>query len=253
MMAMMTPLSDAWGPSFAAGGSAGVGAGAGAPPMPSSAPRGRKPPDPFRGSRETETKIPYVDYANEMADVRHYCKTYGVMCEKSPARNLETFEGLTEDELNDVFVPIARPQIDASFSRLEEPPMTTQPPAPLPVMTPADFVRDEPVDSELLHGGRVVRNAPRSVDSSARDSPAPLAEGKWETKKERRCEAGSFGMWFGELLSTSEAFNLALFALAGLLLIFALDQMVRIGIEISRARIGMAVALRNAAHVAQSI
>ena len=44
----------------------------------------------------------------------------------------------------------------------------------------------------------------------------------------------------------SELINLALFALAGLLLILVLDQMVRIGVEISRSRIGMAVAMRTA-------
>lgn len=273
MMAAMTPLSDAWGPQFLFGGS-GAGAGAGTPPSRSAAaaPRHQDPfkdgggrrdgrRDPFSRSREAavakhaarsaSAEIPFVDYNNEIADVRHYCKSFGVMCEKSPARILEHFDGMTEEDLNDVFVPIARSQVDASFSRLDEPPEPTPAPAPLPVMTPPDFLREaqhslmgEPnVRSRDDGRGRPGVALPTLTDDG--EPPVSIA------KKQGGC--ASAVDWLGPLLSTSEALNLALFAIAGLLLIFALDQMVRIGIEISRARIGMAVALRNAAHVAQSI
>lgn len=195
MLSMMTPIGDAWAAPVAATKSALQRATAHA----------------------ASTKIPFVDYDGEAADVDHYCRTYGVMCEKANKRRAEpeAFEGLTEDEVNDVFVAAGRPQVEASFTPRAA--KVVAAPAPAPA-APAAF-------------------APAFAPSPQLKQPS--SDDGWA--------------WLRLALHTDDFYNLALFAIAGLLLVVVLDQMVRIGIEISRARIGMAVALRSASQVTQAL
>jgi len=198
MLAMMTPIGDAW-----------------AAPTPASK---------AALARASSTKIPFVDYDGEAADVDHYCRSYGVMCEKAkpPKKAPEAFEGMTEDEINDVFVAAGRPQVDASFHR-----------------SPPAGADDAPASADDAP-------APEEAPPPHRRRPAPRDRGDRDDRDDPWA-------WVRQMLRTDDFYNLALFALAGLLLIVVLDQMVRVGIEISRARIGMAVALRNAAQVTSEI
>ena len=199
---MMTPIGDAW-----------------AAPQPAT-----KKALQRASTTASATKIPFVDYDGEAADVDHYCKTYGVMCQKAggAANRQEAFEGLTEDEINDVFVAAGRPQVEASF---QQSPQSTQSPQSAQTQQQQQQQQQQSVAALTMV-------APRDPSPEASDDG-------WA--------------WLKQLVHTDDFFNLALFAVAGLLLVIILDQMVRIGIEISRARIGMAVALRNAAQVTAQV
>lgn len=226
-MVPMTPLDEAW----KASGTTAKPAFAFVPPAQTFAQEKTHPvPQAAKAALETVgQRIPFVDYAADLSDLGNYCGTFKSACAKSPtASRLERrvehfsggttiatgsqFDGLYEDELNDLFVSVGRPQVEASFPRAS--------------VTAA--------------------TAPSGAEEEAPPAPAPVAQ-----PVERRTPSPSVPgvQWFKRVLNTpenGELLNLALFALAGLLLILVLDQMVRMGIEISRSRIGMAVALRAA-------
>ena len=163
---------------------------------------------------------------------------------------VESFAGLTEEELADVFVPVSRPQISASF--VDDPlvpPML--PTAGVPGAEVAfsglrvPVAMDPPTTSafgpllDSQGAAAAVASAPPVAEAhvpanganGADDHPGSVERNVLPTTWWDRLVASAT-----RVVGSPEALNLVLFALVGLLLMFVLDQMVRIGVELARAR-----------------
>lgn len=278
MQAAMTPLQDAWNPNSSsaspwAAATARKNGGGWAPPIKTSSKAFATPTSKSKG-----VPIPFVDYDGEMSDVTHYCKTYGVVCEKSPAakdlrktesssgsapnHRIESFAGLTEDELNDVFVPVSRPQVSASFVDDDYTSgglLSGDPLVPPLLLNPGVPGGDGPFPfSSILEPSTLLSDRPRApaqAQAQAQEQ-APVQAQDPEPQDQVGELLGSFpkqaikpqmpvhGPWtlagmherLTRLVGSPEALNLVLFALAGLMLIFVLDQMVRLGVELAKSR-----------------
>ena len=168
---MMTPLEEAWNPASV------------------------RPPQPG-------TKIPFVDYAADLGDLKHYCGKYKSACKPPPQQAgfqdfQPPFDGVRDDDLNGYFIPFAAPGLAASF---DHPP------------TPVAAAPQQPAPP-------AAQDAPPQPPAAPPAAPAPKPI---------------------HLAQSPELVNLALFVIAGLLLLFAIHHFACLGSDIARLRIAHA-------------